>query len=159
MLFRSQLVGLALEYIAKQFHHTAPESQLSDSIPAHLGFKSRTTFFEAVARKGMHLKESFAPEVFKLAEQNDPGALYAVENTALQHAKDVVGAAKILGFENEEFTVVRAGGLHTAGCKAFDNVFSTYLKTNLPNAKLVVLSKSPVIGAAIHAIRNSVAVK
>lgn len=145
-----QLVGLALEYIAMQFHKSAEPSALYESIPAALGKKPGIEFFEAVARSGTRLNESLAPEIFKLADQNDVGALYAVKKTALQHAKDVCGIAKQLGIRDQEVTVVRAGGLHTAGNKAFDTEFENYVKQCLPNANLVVLEQAPAMGAVLN---------
>jgi len=147
-----QLVGLALEYIAMQFHNTASESALYELIPKALGKKPGIEFFESVARNGVRLDESLAPLVFELADKDDVGALYAVKKTALQHAKDVCGIAKQLGIENEAINIVRAGGLHTAGNKAFDNEFENYLKQNLPNAKSIVLATAPVMGAVLSAL-------
>jgi N-acetylglucosamine kinase-like BadF-type ATPase len=147
-----QLVGLALEYIAMQFHNTVSASALYELIPKAMGKKPGVEFFESVARSGVRLDESLAPLVFDLAEKDDVGALYAVTRTALQHAKDVCGIAKQLGIKNEEINVVRAGGLHTASNKAFDNEFENYLIQNLPNAKLMVLSTAPVMGAVLSAI-------
>lgn len=147
-----QLVGLALEYIAMQFHNTADPSALYETIPALMGKEPGMDFFEAVARSGTRLNESLAPEIFKLADQNDVGALYAVKKTAVQHAKDVCGIAKQLGIFQEDITVVRAGGLHTAGNKAFDMEFENYVKQCLPNAILVVLNKAPVMGAVLNSV-------
>ncbi len=147
-----QLVGLALEYIAMQFHRTVEPSALYESIPAALGKTPGVEFFEAVARSGARLNESLAPEIFKLADQNDIGALYAVKKTALQHAKDVCGIAKQLGICQEDITVVRAGGLHTARNKAFDLEFENYVKQCLPNANLVVLDQAPVMGAVLNSV-------
>lgn len=149
-----QLVGLALEYIAMQFHQTAPKSALYELIPKSLNFNPGTEFFEAVARKGLRLSESLAPEIFKLADQNDPGALYAVKKTAEQHAKDVCGIAKQLGIKDQNVVVVRAGGLHTAGNSIFDKDFEDHVIAQLPNAKLLVLDKAPVMGAVLRAIGN-----
>jgi N-acetylglucosamine kinase-like BadF-type ATPase len=149
-----QLVGLALEYIAMQFHKTAPESALYELIPKSLKFDPGTEFFEAVARKGLRLSEGLAPKIFLLADQNDPGALYAVKKTAEQHGKDVCGIAKQLGIHNQEVVVVRAGGLHTAGNAIFDKEFERQVKAELPNANLLVLDKAPVMGAVLRAIGN-----
>jgi N-acetylglucosamine kinase-like BadF-type ATPase len=142
-----QLVGLALEYIAMQFHDTAEASALYEEIPAAMGKEAGIDFFESVARNGLKLNESLAPKIFELADKQDLGALYAVKKTALQHAKDVCGIAKQLGISDEEVTVVRAGGLHTAGNKAFDLEFENHLRDILPNVKSVVLKEAPVIGA------------
>jgi N-acetylglucosamine kinase-like BadF-type ATPase len=147
-----QLVGLALEYIAMQFHQTASPSALYDFIPNSVNLKPGTEFFEAVARKGLRLSESLAPEIFDLADKNDVGALYAVKKTAHQHAKDVCGIAKQLGILDQEIVVVRAGGLHTAGNHGFDQEFEQEVKAYLRNAQLVVLDKAPVMGAISYAI-------
>ena len=146
-----QLVGLALEYIAMQFHNTAEPSALYEEIPLAVGKKPGIEFFESVARNGMRLDESLAPKIFELSDKTDVGALYAVKKTALQHAKDVCGIAKQLGISEETITVVRAGGLHTAGNKIFDLEFETNVKAYLPNSKLMVLKEAPVVGAVLSA--------
>ena len=114
--------------------------------------ESGTPFFQAVARSGLRLNESLAPEIFKLADIADPGALYAVVRTAEQHAKDVIGIAKQLGITSQSITVVRAGGLHTAGNKAFDQAFENVVSGALPGASLKVLEAAPVMGAVKSAI-------
>ena len=147
-----QLVGLALEYIAMQHHQSAESSALYELIPTLMNKKPGTPFFQAVARSGLRLNESLAPEIFKLADIGDPGALYAVMRTAEQHAKDVIGIAKQLGITSESITVVRAGGLHTAGNKAFDEAFEKTVSSALPGASLKVLEAAPVMGAVKSAI-------
>lgn len=147
-----QLVGLALEYMAMQFHHTAANSALYEVIPKIMGKQPGTEFFEAVARNGLRLNESLAPEIFKLADLGDEGALYAIKKTAVQHAKDVCGIAAQLNIKDEPITIVRAGGLHTAGNKFFDQEFESLVLESLPNAKLIVLDEAPVKGAVLSAI-------
>ena len=147
-----QLVGLALEYIAMQHHQTAETSALYELIPAAMNKKPGIEFFQAVARSGLRLNESLAPEIFRLADVNDPGAMYAVLKTANQHAKDVCGIAKQLGIGQNPITVVRAGGLHTAGNLAFDEEFQKVVCESLPNATLKVLAEAPVMGAMTSAI-------
>ena len=147
-----QLVGLALEYIAMQHHQSAEPSALYQLIPTLMNKEPGTPFFQAVARSGLRLNESLAPEIFKLADIGDPGALYAVVRTAEQHAKDVIGIAKQLGITSQSITVVRAGGLHTAGNKAFDQAFEKVVSSALPGASLKVLEAAPVMGAVKSAI-------
>ena len=105
-----KLVGLALEYMAMQFHHTAANSALYEVIPKIMGKQPGKEFFEAVARNGLRLNESLAPEIFKLADLGDEGALYAIKKTAIQHAKDVCGIATQLNIKDEPITVVREIG-------------------------------------------------
>ena len=147
-----QLVGLALEYIAMQHHQSAEPSALYQLIPTLMNKEPGTPFFQAVARSGLRLNESLAPEIFKLADIGDPGALYAVVRTAEQHAKDVIGIAKQLGITSQSIAVVRAGGLHTAGNKAFDQAFEKVVSSALPGASLKVLEAAPVMGAVKRAI-------
>ena len=147
-----QLVGLALEYIAMQHHQSAEPSALYQLIPTLMNMEPGTPFFQAVARSGLRLNESLAPEIFKLTATSDPGAMYAVTRTAAQHANDVIGIAKQLGISNESITIVRAGGLHTADNEAFDAEFENVVLGSLTNASLKVLAEAPVIGAVQSAI-------
>ena len=147
-----QLVDLALEYIAMQHHHTAEPSALYELIPGLMKKEPGTDFFQAVARSGLRLNESLAPEIFKLTVAADPGAIYAATRTAAQHAKDVIGIAKQLGVSNHPITIVRAGGLHTAGNTIFDGEFEQIVLESLPSANLKVLAEEPVMGAVESAL-------
>ena len=147
-----QLVGLALEYIAMQHHNTAAPSALYELIPQLMKKEPGTDFFQAVARSGLRLNESLAPEIFELTATADPGAMYAVTRTAAQHANDVIGIAKQLGISDQPITIIRAGGLHTAGNKVFDVEFEKIVLSSLPGAAMKVLAEAPVMGAVQSAI-------
>ena len=71
---------------------------------------------------------------------------------AAQHAKDVIGIAKQLGVSNHPITIVRAGGLHTAGNTIFDGEFEQIVLESLPSANLKVLAEEPVMGAVESAL-------
>ena len=147
-----QLVGLALEYIAMQHHNTAAPSALYELIPRLMKQEPGIDFFQAVARSGLRLNETLAPEIFKLTATADPGAMYAVTRTAAQHANDVIGIARQLGISDQPITIIRAGGLHTAGNKVFDAEFEKVVLGFLSGASLKVLAEAPVMGALQSAI-------
>jgi N-acetylglucosamine kinase-like BadF-type ATPase len=146
-----QLVSLALDYVARIFHGIEKPSQLTNLILKESGFKDETALFKAVARHEFRLDEEMAPKIFALATAGDAGAIAITKHVAAQHASDVVAMINQLGLTNTSVPVVRAGGLHTAGCATFDLTFEKVLKSAQPGASSKVLNISPVYGAVVHA--------
>lgn len=145
-----QLVNLALDLIARTHHGTADSTALYIELPKAAGFNNPEEFFTAVARERVRLDESIAPLIFKLANSGDLAAIAVVTTVATQHALDVYGIASQLNFIGKEIKVVRAGGLHTAGCSVFDATFESEVKRLINSAQINVLEVAPVFGAVIH---------
>jgi N-acetylglucosamine kinase-like BadF-type ATPase len=149
-----QLVALALDYVARAFHGSEQPTQLTPAVLDASGFSDTHSLFQAVARDGAVLTEDFAPIVFALANSGDLGAISLVKTLAHQHAQDVAAIISQLNFGGKEVQVVRAGGLHTAGCKLFNETFEEMVLDLYPAAKIHVLNISPVFGAIIHSAQQ-----
>jgi N-acetylglucosamine kinase-like BadF-type ATPase len=149
-----QLVSLALDYIARIHHGIEPPSGLTELILADSGFSNETELFKAVAREEFRISEDLAPEIFELCASGDKGAMTIAVTVANQHALDVIAMLKKLVLTDSTVNVIRAGGLHTAGCAIFDQTFENALKSGHPGAVTQVLDISPVYGAVIHAAHS-----
>ncbi|CAB4867205.1 MAG: hypothetical protein F2786_03885 [Actinobacteria bacterium] len=145
-----QLVNLALDSIAKSHHGTAEITQLYLELPKAAGFNHPEEFFTAIARTRVRLDESYAPLIFDLANSGDSSAVDIVTTVAKQHAHDVFGISSQLNFHGKTIKVVRAGGLHTAGCTIFDAIFHSEVIRLVDSAQVSVLEIAPVFGAVIH---------
>lgn len=145
-----QLVNLALDSIARSRHGTAEITQLYLELPKAAGFNHPEEFFTAVARTRVRLDESYAPLIFDLANSGDSAAVDVVTTVAKQHALDVYGISSRLIFLGNTIKVVRAGGLHTAGCAIFDAIFHSEVVRLVDRAQVSVLEIAPVFGAVIH---------
>jgi len=145
-----QLVNLAMDFIARSHHGTAERTQLYLELPKAAGFSHPEEFFTAVARTRMQLDESYAPIIFELANSGDAAAIDVVSAVAKQHALDVYGISSQLNFQRNTIKVVRAGGLHTAGCAIFDAIFESEVVRLVDRAQVSVLKIAPVFGAVIH---------
>ncbi len=145
-----QLVSVALNYIARVFHGTAPESKLTQVIPAALGFKDVVTFFKAIARENLTLSEDLAPIIFELASSGDAGAIEVTITVAHQHGLDLQGVASRLDFQGEMIQIIRAGGLHTAKNSVFDIAFESEVTALIPRSSIRVLEIPPVFGSVIY---------
>ena len=145
-----QLVGLALDSIARAHHATGNKTQMYEAIPAAIGFSDPEQFFIAIARGRVHLDEVLAPLIFDLAINGDAAALAVVYQVAKQHAVDVSGIAGQLNFTDKPMTLIRAGGLHTACCEVFDKAFEAEINRLLGKVNVSVLEIAPVFGAVIH---------
>jgi N-acetylglucosamine kinase-like BadF-type ATPase len=146
-----QLVSLALDYVARIHHGIECPSKLSQLVLQETGFTDETLFFKAVARDGLRLTEDLAPKIFDLATAGDAGAISIVTIVANQHATDVIAMINQLGLSGSAVQIIRAGGLHTAGCKVFDQAFEKSVNLAHPGAQTQVLDISPVYGAVVHA--------
>ena len=149
-----QLVSLALDYIARIHHGIEAPSGLTQLILADSGFSNETALFKAVAREEFRISEDLAPEIFELCRTGDQGAMAISMTVANQHALDVIAMLKKLGLTDSPVNVIRAGGLHTAGCAIFDQTFENALKSGHPGAVTQVLDISPVYGAVVHAAHS-----
>lgn len=149
-----QLVSLALDYIARIHHGIEAPSGLTQLILADSGFSDETALFKSVAREEFRISEDLAPEIFELCASGDKGAMTIAVTVANQHALDVIAMLKKLGLPDSTVNVIRAGGLHTAGCAIFDQTFEKALKSGHPGAVTQVLDISPVYGAVIHAAHS-----
>ena len=146
-----QIVAEGMRIIAESFHGQRPSTSLTPLVLATLKHSDLPSFFQAVARDGLHLPESMAPAIFDLAESGDEGCAEVVRVVAEQHARDVVGIASGMHFADGPVRLVRAGGLHTAGSKLFDEAFNAVLdRAGLPVIPSV-LDVVPVVGAVLHA--------
>jgi len=145
-----QLVDMALDAIAQAFHSTAAKTRMYSEIPLEAGFSQPEEFFIAIARGRVRLDESYARLIFELANSGDSAAHEVVVHVAKQHARDVNGVASQLKFRDQHMTLIRAGGLHTAGCGVFDNAFESEINRLLGKVNVSVLNIAPVFGAIIH---------
>ena len=149
-----QLVSLALDYAARIYHGIESPSKLTELMLSECGYSDETSLFKAVARDGLRLTEDLAPKIFDLATAGDAGAIAIVSTVANQHATDVIAMVDQLGLAGSPVQVIRAGGLHTAACKTFDQTFETALKAKHSGATTQVLDISPVYGAVVHAAHH-----
>lgn len=149
-----QLLALCLESIARMHHGILTKTQIYDAIPSSLGFNNKVEFFTAIARDRINFDESLAPMIFELANNGDATAIENVTKVAQQHALDVFGVASRLDFKGTQIHVVRAGGLHTAGCQIFDESFEREVKRLLPTSLTHLLTIPPVFGAVLAAAHS-----
>lgn len=146
-----QIVAEGMRIVAEAFHGQRPPTALAGLVLQALDQPDLPTLFQAVARDGLQLSESMAPAIFDLAEAGDAGCAEVIRLVAEQHARDVVGLANGMDFGKSPVPLVRAGGLHTAGSKPFDDAFNGVLeRAGLPVAT-TVLDVVPVVGAVVHA--------
>lgn len=149
-----QLLALSLDSIARMHHGITPKSEMFTLIPTTLGYNDMTDFFTAIARDRIYLDESLAPLIFDLAISGDVTATENVTKVAKQHALDVFGIYSRLKFDNKDVKIIRAGGLHTAGCQIFDESFEHEVTRLVPQATVEILAISPVFGAVLSAAHN-----
>ena len=145
-----QLVGNALDLIARAHHGIIEKSALYLELPLAVGFSDPTSFFTSIARERVHVDEDLAPLIFELAAKGDALAIEAITIVARQHAIDIQGIVHQLDFQGAEIQLIRAGGLHTAANPIFDQVFEKTIRESLPSIRMRVLDVSPVYGAVMH---------
>lgn len=145
-----ELISLAVEKAAQNFHRGVATTQLTQLLLDDARCASALDFFYAVARDGLRMNETLAPAIFALADQGDEESASIVARVARHHAEDVIALCNRIHFE-APVTVVRAGGLHTAGSSIFDTSFEDSLTSAPFKYELVRLEISPSYGSVIHA--------
>lgn len=119
-----------------------------------LRYSTEEKFFHAIIRNGVRLETSLAPVIFEAADAGDEMAEAIVEKLAADHVEDLIAISHRLAFDGP-FTIVRAGGLHTAGSPFFDGAFNSRIAQALPQAKTIVLNTIPAVGAVLHAMKDA----
>lgn len=147
-----QIAAETLAALAEAYHGQRPKTALTAAALELAGMTSEAAFFEAIARDGQQLPESFAPTVFALANAGDAAAIDIVIRVAQQHARDVVGLVNRLDFQGRNVQLVCAGGLHTAGSLAFSRAFEHGLAGSRWPLEIVVLDVVPVVGALVDSV-------
>ena len=148
-----QLISLALEKIAREFHAGKDLSPLAELLMKKSEHSSLSNFFYSISRENLRLFENLAPAIFELAAGGDLDAADIITKVAHQHALDVMVLCQRLNF-TEPIKIIRSGGLHTAGSANFDEAFERTLKTAEFEYQLSVLEISPSYGSIIHASHN-----
>ena len=145
-----ELISLAVEKAAQNFHRGVTTSKLTQLLLNNARCETPLDFFYEVARNGLRMNETLAPAIFALANQGDEESVSIVARVARHHAEDVIALCDRIQFQ-VPVTVVRAGGLHTAGNSIFDSSFEDSLKAATFKYELVRLEISPSYGSVIHA--------
>lgn len=150
-----QIVSEGLRVIAEMYHGQRPTSSLSYELLAASGHTSIESLFQAIARDGYEITEALSPFFFDLAHVGDKAAIEVIETVARQHARDVIGIVRELDFAQQPVKLVRAGGLHTAGSKPFNDAFDATIDRSGISFQSEVLEVVPVVGSLIHAAKNN----
>ena len=148
-----QIVAETLSAVAEAYHGQRPPTRLTQAVLELAGLRDESALFEAVARDGHELPESFAPVVFSIADDGDVAAVSVLTSVARQHARDVVGLVNRLDFQAQaSVPLVCAGGLHTAGSNVFSDAFAQALSGSRWSLRLQVLNVVPVVGALVDSM-------
>jgi N-acetylglucosamine kinase-like BadF-type ATPase len=119
-----QLISLALEKVAENYHAGKTDSALAQLLLSYSKKNSLLDFFYAISRKSLVMDEGLAPGIFSLAASGDLESSAIVARVAHQHAIDVISICTRLNFIGE-IPIVKSGGLHTAGNAVFDQAFES----------------------------------
>ncbi len=155
----SDLVRAAAHALARQHHGQTGPTSLTPRLLSAMGIGSVPELFERLSRRGdARLGPDIAPLVLAAAAEQDAIAMEIVRRVASRHGDDVVGVARNLRMLDDAFDVVRAGGVHLAGCTTFDDAFASVIASAAPRARIVTLDQAPVRGAIQIALELAAAV-
>jgi N-acetylglucosamine kinase-like BadF-type ATPase len=121
-----------------------------DRVLKELNKSDANSLFQSVARENFGIDEALAPIFFDLALEGDEAAIEIVTTTACQHAQDVLGVVEKMNFAGP-IPLIRAGGLHTAENRIFDDAFNQVIDASDHVFITSVLTVVPVVGALMHA--------
>ena len=148
------LVVAAIHEMALAQHGQVEPTKLTDAFLSAADLHDPMELFEAMARGGWEPGSELAPLVLDLADSGDAAAVRVTTSTAEQHARDVVGVARVLEMFDEETELVLAGSVHNRANPIWAGAFGAIIGSELPLATLVTLKVPPVVGAVLLSIES-----
>jgi N-acetylglucosamine kinase-like BadF-type ATPase len=142
----------AVAAVARTRDHAAPTSLLSEMIPAALGCPD----WEDLTQRIMSDPDKVFPPLFSVvaeaAEQNDSAAMEILFSAATGLANLAMIVARRLGMKDEEFSLVKYGGVF-GHSRMLDSLLDSILVSGAALANISQLRISSAIGAARIAAR------
>ena len=143
-----ELVGKAIECVAKAWTRRSPATRLTDAFIELTGAKDAMDLLEGIALRRYQIRASAAPLVFRVAAQGDKIAQETIRWAGQELGSLAVGVIHQLGFEDLRFRVVLIGSLHK-GSPLLQETMAATIHAVASKARLVRLTAPPVVGGVL----------
>ena len=144
----SELVGRAIQAVAKAWTQRAPATRLTEIFVDLTGATDVMDLLEGLAMESYHLSALVAPVIFQAAAEGDEVAQEIIRWAGRELGSLAVGVIHQLGFEKLDFEVVLIGSLFK-GSPTLIETMTTIIHQVAPRARLVRLKAPPVVGGVL----------
>ncbi|MET9802836.1 BadF/BadG/BcrA/BcrD ATPase family protein [Streptomyces sp. NPDC006368] len=147
----SGLAEEALWYAARAEDGRGAPTELARALPGHFGLDSMYALIEALhrGRVPFERRHELTPVLFATSAGGDPVARSLVERLATEVVAMASVALERLDLLDEEVPVLLGGGVLAAGHPQLNPRIAELLATRAPKAVVGVVSRPPVLGAAL----------
>lgn len=142
------LVAGAVRMAAHEWSKRDPKTRISEELLRVTGASNLTDLLEGLTLEKYHIGASFAPVVFRVAEEGDPVAreLIAWEGTEL--GESVCAVVRQMCIERETFDVIMIGSMFNGGPLLIEPMVRK-VHSLAPGAEFTRLEAPPVIGGVM----------
>jgi len=149
-----EMVYKAIQEISHEWSLRSPATSLSSAFMKITGSISLFDFLEGIDLGRYEPKASWVMSIFQSAEEGDSVARDIIEWSARELGESACAVIRQLNIENNEFDVVLTGSIFESGVIYIDPLRETIHKL-APQAKLIKLEASPVLGAVILSMQKA----
>lgn len=143
-----ELVGKAVEYVAKAWTRRSPATRLTRAFIELTGAKDVGDLLEGVALERYQIGASAAPLVFQVAAGGDEVAQEIIRWAGRELGSLAIGVIRQLELAELDFPIVLSGSLYRGGPMLIDAIRET-IHAVAPGAKLLRLTTLPVVGGVL----------
>lgn len=144
----TEFVEEAMRFVTWEWTKRSSHTAISDALINHFGVKDLTELLEGYYNERLKIDGSFAPEIFRIAEEGDTTARQIVLWASEELAEMVKAVIRQLSFEHISFEIVLIGGMFKAGEMLIKPLREAILQA-APQASFHLLSVPPAIGGVI----------
>ena len=142
----------AVGAVARTRDMDAPVTLLAEMIPAALDCPDWDDLLQRISKNPDDVFPKLFAAVVDAANLNDSAALEILFASAIGLGHLAMSVVRRLGIKDEEFTLVKCGGVFGRSPK-FDELLDSVLASGATRAKIVIQKNSPAVGAAYIAAR------
>ncbi len=144
----SELVWQAVRAVAHEWSRRGPPTALSQAFIQLTGARNLDDLLDGLNTDRYRISAPAAPLVFEKAREGDKVALDLVHWAGRELGELVAAVVRQLKFEETSFDLVMVGSMFRGGPLLID-AMQNRVHESAPGARLVPLTKPPVIGAVI----------
>jgi N-acetylglucosamine kinase-like BadF-type ATPase len=148
------LVAAAVRAAAYHWSRRGPATRISDELMRLTGTSTLTELLEGLTMAHYHVGASFAPTVFRIAEEGDPVSQEIITWLGEELGESVLAVVRQLGFEQESFEVVMIGSLFKGGPLLVKPMVRK-VHSLAPGARFTPLLAPPVAGGVLLGMQQA----
>jgi N-acetylglucosamine kinase-like BadF-type ATPase len=142
------LVPEAVRAVARAFTKRGPATLLTSAFVEYAGADDVEDLLEGICLDRYEIGTDAAPVIFEAADDGDAVAQDLIRWAGRELGSLVMGVARQLDFESEDFEVVQIGSLFGASSRLGETMLAA-LHTVAPGARLTRLQVPPVVGGVL----------